>query len=207
MHLFNNGIEGPGTGKAIPGSDFWHSQRTAPLATLSIRAARGAGQHRDILPPEACPRVSPVGSLTACFLFCLLLFSQSPCNVDLINTTRRFAHHAYYRIDILPMARRQGTRTLASGIFLLTMRLACTVPLVGALTFASTDVSSRKPCGTCETVFGAPTYYSCLLFAGGKSGNPPTQADTQGLASLPCLEGQGSYAWYDNPFPHTRKHR
>jgi hypothetical protein len=33
-------------------------------------------------------------------------------------------------VDILPIARRQGTPTLASGNFLLPWRLACTVPLV-----------------------------------------------------------------------------
>src|SRR5258708_20348731 len=31
------------------------------LTALSTRETRGAGQHRDILPPEACPRVHPWG--------------------------------------------------------------------------------------------------------------------------------------------------
>src|SRR5712692_11454870 len=43
----------------------------------------------------------------------------------------------------------RGLPTLASVRFLLPWRLACTVPLVVALTSASTDVRFRKPCGTC----------------------------------------------------------
>src|SRR5260370_22382418 len=97
----------------------------------------------------------------------------------------------YPAIDILPMARRQGSPTLASGIFLLPWRLACTVPLVVALTFTSTDVSSRKPCGTCETVFQAPTYYRSILLAVGKSRNPPTQAPNKDSLLSPVWTARG----------------
>jgi len=48
VYLFNSRIEAPGTGKAIPGSDVWRSQRTAP------RPASHRERPRELVSIGAC---------------------------------------------------------------------------------------------------------------------------------------------------------
>ncbi len=105
--------------------------------------------------------------------------------------------HHFHLVDILPTARSRGTPTFTSGYFLFPWRLACTVPLVVVLTFASPDVTSRKPCGRCETILQAPTYYVCILTQAGKSGNPTHPCPKQGLACIPVAGSQGLSARFD----------
>ena len=134
---------------------------------------------------------------TACFLFCLLLFSKSPCSVDLITTTRRFAQHTYYQIDILPMARRQGTPTLASGIFLLPWRLACTVPLLAGSYIRLHRREFPQALRYMRNRLSGPDLLQMSSFCRGQKWKPTHPSPKQGLASIPCLDSQGSYARYD----------